>query len=150
MAPYSDDVRRYYDVLDLEPGASTAEVEQAYREMAKIWHPDRFPDDARLRTRAERKMKEINKAREGILAYRERTAAHTSREDKGAAADKYGVRRAPHEGASTRRRLSPRLLAYSIVFLVFLLAVASRVPIAIGLSLLFIVAAVLFAPGRKD
>jgi uncharacterized membrane protein len=37
-------------------------VEQAHRDLAQVWHPDRFGDNPRLRTQAEDKIKEINAA----------------------------------------------------------------------------------------
>jgi hypothetical protein len=52
-----------YRALGLQTGATKAEVKQAYRDLAKIWHPDRLnPDDERLRRKAEAKLKEINEA----------------------------------------------------------------------------------------
>lgn len=48
--------------LGLEPGASADEIKQAYRDMVKVWHPDRFGSDTRLRAKAEERLKEINEA----------------------------------------------------------------------------------------
>jgi hypothetical protein len=50
------------DVLALRPGATPVEIKQAYRDMVKVWHPDRFGSDPRLRQKAEDKLKQINKA----------------------------------------------------------------------------------------
>jgi len=52
--------------LDLKPGAGFDEVRHAYRELAKVWHPDRFGDDAKLRGRAATKLAEINAAYERL------------------------------------------------------------------------------------
>ena len=57
----------YYKILGLEPDASAEEVKQAYRDLAKVWHPDRFAHDTRLQRKAQEKLKEINEAYE-ILA----------------------------------------------------------------------------------
>lgn len=57
----SDNIERYYIALGLRPGASPDEVRQAYRDLVKVWHPDRFSDD-RLKQKAEEKLKEINEA----------------------------------------------------------------------------------------
>ncbi|NET59420.1 MAG: DnaJ domain-containing protein [Symploca sp. SIO2E6] len=58
---------QYYRLLELEPGASLEEVNQAYKDLAFIWHPDRIPEDNhRLRQKAEEKLKEINLAREQL------------------------------------------------------------------------------------
>jgi DnaJ domain len=52
-----------YRVLGLQKGASKTEIKQAYRDLAKIWHPDRLSaGDERLRRKAEAKLKEINEA----------------------------------------------------------------------------------------
>ena len=48
--------------LGLKPTATPEEIRQAYRDLVKVWHPDRFGTDARLRAKAEDHLKEINKA----------------------------------------------------------------------------------------
>ncbi len=47
-----------YSVLGLSPGASNGDIRTAYRRLAKTWHPDRNPGDAK----AEEKFKEISNA----------------------------------------------------------------------------------------
>ncbi len=42
--------------------ATPTEIKDAYRVLAKVWHPDRFPGDEDLRRNAEEKLKEINSA----------------------------------------------------------------------------------------
>jgi hypothetical protein len=37
-------------------------VRATYRELVKVWHPDRFINDAALRAKAERRLQEINRA----------------------------------------------------------------------------------------
>ena len=49
-------------VLALKPGASPTEIKEAYRDLVKVWHPDRFGADARLRQKAEEKLSELNDA----------------------------------------------------------------------------------------
>ena len=51
-----------YQVLGLSPGASDEEVKQAYRRLAKKYHPDLNPGDAE----AAKKMQEINDAYDRI------------------------------------------------------------------------------------
>ena len=51
-----------YEVLGLRPGASLDEAKQAHRDLVKVWHPDRFPNDPRLQARAQEKLQEINAA----------------------------------------------------------------------------------------
>jgi len=55
-------------VLDLEPGASAEEVKAAYRDLVKVWHPDRYQHESeRLRKRAEEHMKRITWAYEILI-----------------------------------------------------------------------------------
>lgn len=65
-----DDMKRYYEILELEPGASPEEVKRAYRDLAKVWHPDRFSHDPPLQQKAQEKLKEINRAYEKLSSYR--------------------------------------------------------------------------------
>lgn len=51
-----------YKILGVSPNASDEEIKQAYRKLAKQYHPDRNPGD----TEAARKMQEINAAYEQI------------------------------------------------------------------------------------
>ena len=48
--------------LGLERGASRKEMRDTYRDLVKVWHPDRFSNDGKLRSRAEEKLKEVNAA----------------------------------------------------------------------------------------
>ena len=59
-------LEKYYGVLGLKPDASEQEVKNAYRDLAKVWHPDRFAHDPRLQQKAQDKLKEINEAYEEI------------------------------------------------------------------------------------
>lgn len=49
-------------LLDLEPGATAAEIKLAYRDLVRVWHPDRFESDPRLRARAASKLADVNAA----------------------------------------------------------------------------------------
>jgi hypothetical protein len=65
----SDKILRAYQVLDLPPGAPLEEVKSAYRDLAKVWHPDRYQNESeRLRLKAEGKLKEITLAYRVLLA----------------------------------------------------------------------------------
>jgi GUN4-like/DnaJ domain len=60
----------HYQVLELEVGASLAEIKQAYRNLAKVWHPDRFVGDAVLQQQARAKFQSINTAYEFLKSER--------------------------------------------------------------------------------
>jgi hypothetical protein len=56
------DPTQAYRMLGLAPGATPEEVKTAYRDLAQVWHPDRFPDNERLRQKAMRNQQVINEA----------------------------------------------------------------------------------------
>ena len=62
------DILRCYKILELDHKASMDEAREAYIDMARVWHPDRFTDNPRLRNKAEEKLKEINIAYAEIKA----------------------------------------------------------------------------------
>jgi curved DNA-binding protein CbpA len=49
----------YYEELGLTPTASTEAIRQAYKNVARLWHPDQFQDE-KLREAAECQMKRLN------------------------------------------------------------------------------------------
>ncbi|MGF2034257.1 MAG: J domain-containing protein [Nostoc sp. CmiVER01] len=55
------DLNHAYEILGLEPGASQAQLKRAYRQLVKIWHPDRFLEQ-KQKQEAEEKIKSINSA----------------------------------------------------------------------------------------
>jgi hypothetical protein len=58
----------HWKILDLsEPPDSAAQIREAYLDAVKVWHPDRFEGDARLRAKAEDRFKNLQ------VAYRELT-----------------------------------------------------------------------------
>lgn len=64
-----DDIYRYYEILGFEPGATLDQVKQAYRDLVKVWHPDRFLHDPPLQEKAQEKIKDINRAYENLEFY---------------------------------------------------------------------------------
>ena len=63
-------LEQHYKVLGLEPGASLEEVNQAYKDLVFIWHPDRVPqDNERLVRKSVEKIQQINEARDSLRSY---------------------------------------------------------------------------------
>jgi heme exporter protein D len=58
----STDLSKAYELLGVKPGISSRELKAAHRDLAKVWHPDRFQHDPRLQEKAQEKLKEINEA----------------------------------------------------------------------------------------
>ncbi len=75
-----------YEVLGVRRGASKDEIRQAYRELVKKYHPDKFQSNPDMLKLAEEKMKEINEAYDYLMnhvdeaGYSSQTSA--SQEDK--------------------------------------------------------------------
>jgi hypothetical protein len=83
------DLRTAFSTLGLDQTASVETIRDAYRELVKIWHPDRFPGDPRLQTRADDMMRAINVAYDIALAYA--TAERPAAGSPGAPASGFGT-----------------------------------------------------------
>src|SRR5262245_27680018 len=49
-------------IFEIDDRRTPEEVRAAYRELVKVWHPDRFANDPGLRAKADRRLQEINYA----------------------------------------------------------------------------------------
>lgn len=76
----SQELNNCYEVLGVAEGASAQELKVAYRDLAKVWHPDRFAHDPRLQQKAQEKLKEINEAYEQLTSGKIRFQKRTQRE----------------------------------------------------------------------
>jgi len=65
-------LKRCMEILELAPGATRRDAKAAYHELAKVWHPDRFPNDPKLRAKGELKLKELNEAYKLIVLHLEK------------------------------------------------------------------------------
>jgi hypothetical protein len=74
----SQELHNCHEVLGVSEGALAQELKVAYRDLAKVWHPDRFAHDPRLQQKAQEKLKEINEAYElltsGKIRFQKRTS----------------------------------------------------------------------------
>ena len=116
----NDELDRYYELLGVAPGTSGRELKDAYRDLAKVWHPDRFSHDPRLQRKAQEKLKEINEAYERL------TSGRAGRRTRPAPApDKPRA-----HAAATGGRKRPRLvLTTAVVFCAaFVASLVSLVP----------------------
>ena len=68
----STELDRAYEVLGVKPGVSDRELKAAHRDLAKVWHTDRFVHDPRLQQKAQEKLKEINDAYQQLISRHKR------------------------------------------------------------------------------
>ncbi|MEL6903350.1 MAG: J domain-containing protein, partial [Cyanobacteria bacterium J06606_4] len=108
-----DQIEQAYRVLELalDTPTSMREVNQAYKDLVFIWHPDRIPSDReRLREKAEAKLKTLNEARSFL-----RSQAKNGRLPAVTTAKKEATRTSPYGQNSHRNgsRNGSRTSAYS-------------------------------------
>ncbi|MEL7568529.1 MAG: DnaJ domain-containing protein, partial [Dehalobacterium sp.] len=58
--------KNYYEILGVRENASKEEIRNAYRELVKKYHPDKYMDNP-LAELAEEKLKEINEAYDFLM-----------------------------------------------------------------------------------
>ncbi|MDD3604301.1 MAG: DnaJ domain-containing protein [Kiritimatiellae bacterium] len=79
-------VRRYLTLLNLPNRFDETQLKEAYRDIAHVWHPDKFGHSQRLRNKAESVFKEINEANQyfkqhmhaGVFAFVEKRSSERS------------------------------------------------------------------------
>jgi DnaJ domain len=116
----SADLSKAYDVLGVKPGISNRELKAAHRDLAKVWHPDRFGHDPRLQEKAQEKLKEINEAYEQISSGKMPRPANT-------AVSTPPPTPAPHyQRAPSRRAISWQAVAVPLLLFAAIFAVTTR------------------------
>ena len=61
---------KYFRILDLDIGASKADVKKAFRELSQVWHPDNYMRKSLdLQNRATEKFKELSHAYQVLSNY---------------------------------------------------------------------------------
>lgn len=113
----------YLRILGLEPGAYLKDIKDAYRELAMVWHPDRFPSGSDLSAKAEREFKRITEAYQALLA---------EASDFGSATIvPASARKAPEEADATYRKGAIFFLGLVVLsILVISLNELIRIPVA--------------------
>jgi uncharacterized protein YukE len=145
-------IQRCCDLLDLPPGFTLEDLKQAYKDLAQVWHPDRFSHNPRLQQKAEDKLKQINEAYaqlEQFIKQRQAAAAVASAAtaaparsattgfstDVPTGAPKYPI----NDAARLRLQMSALLIAAGATFgslfgiILFIYLVAQFTPFFIGL-----------------
>jgi tetratricopeptide (TPR) repeat protein len=133
---------RYYEILGLDRSALPEEIRQAYRDLVKVWHPDRFGHDPRLQRKAQEKTKELNEAYEALKAaraephsesstYASRPAGQPESEFQSGSAPRAqgsetrtsGPGHSTHSGEGTRRGEGLGLALWAFAFIIVLLLI---------------------------
>jgi curved DNA-binding protein CbpA len=57
-----EDLQRHYKSLEVTPDTPWDDIKRSYRDLMKVWHPDRFAGDKRLQKIVEEKTKELTYA----------------------------------------------------------------------------------------
>ena len=93
-------------VLELNPSATEKQIKNAYRILAKVWHPDRFQSDKPLREAAESKLNDINSAYVFLTSKSKGNAGgrRSESEDKGHGWDAQSPRDEPTAARTAKRK----------------------------------------------
>ncbi|MGB6689449.1 MAG: DnaJ domain-containing protein [Terracidiphilus sp.] len=126
--------------LELHRGATAEEIKAAYHLLVKVWHPDRFPSDKKLRGAAEEKLKAINSAYLILTSTpKKRGQGRPPQKDASSSPGAQGASKSPQAPATAAvRSRGRRLRAYLATFAA--LSVVQRllvVACGIGVSALF-------------
>lgn len=121
-------------MLDLSSTASSDDAEAAYRDLIKVWHPDRFPSDRRLKERAEEKTKQLNEAMSIIRNHAsiEQPCSSPSPESQQTSPDKTYHQSTQPRGSETTERMVRPLHAHRRFRTSLLYVFASAALLAIG------------------
>jgi outer membrane biosynthesis protein TonB len=71
MVVECEECQNFLRLLGITQPATDEQLKAAYRDYVRVWHPDRFDSDARLRARAEEETKRINAAYDHLCNHKE-------------------------------------------------------------------------------
>ncbi|WP_404790007.1 J domain-containing protein [Altericista sp. CCNU0014] len=100
----------YFRALELDRDATLDEIKQAYKDLVMVWHPDRFGHNARLRHKAEEKLKQFNQAYDCLKQWcaDPRQAAGHSRRSSASSRDRAARDREPRSPQSAPHQTQSR------------------------------------------
>lgn len=130
--------------LELGPDASDDDVRRAWRDLAKVWHPDRFGHDPELRRRAEEKSKALNEAVEAIREGRRRAARASGDAEARAATPGGRAGREPAAAEARRRFRTDRARAFLAAGAAVFLLLRRPTPAGLAIALVLLGAALVF------
>ena len=91
MPAVVDHLRCLRDSSGLPSDANSERVKEAFRDLAQVWHPDRFTHSVPLGSQAEQKMKELNHAYSVVCDYLEgksrQSASNSDQDNDGESAE---------------------------------------------------------------
>src|SRR5208337_1269055 len=99
-------IRECYKILGITPDTSFNNMRQAYRALVRVWHPDKYVNNPRLRDKAEKQLKQINIAYDRLInlfSERERTSKEQEHKEQ-AERQRQEQGRAKQEGEESGRR----------------------------------------------
>ena len=73
-------LKGYYEALQVSPDASLEKIKETYERLVDFWNPSQFADNPSLQREAEKKLPEITRAYEKILAFRQEQTRPASAE----------------------------------------------------------------------
>jgi hypothetical protein len=101
-------------IFELHDRCTLEQVRAAYRELVKVWHPDRFAHDDGLRAKADRRLQEINRAY-AVLQDRAETVGTPRREGTPRPQDRTETVATPWDATPSPHVAAPRSEALSIL-----------------------------------
>ena len=91
------EILQCYALLGITHTATPEEVKKAYRNLAKIWHPDRCTNNPAQKAKAEVEIKKINQAYATIKAYPRDKIASVAKQNKNYSASKVSKKQTSSE-----------------------------------------------------
>jgi hypothetical protein len=117
---------RAFELLGVKPGVSSGELKAAHRDLAKVWHPDRFLHDPRLQEKAQEKLKEINEAYELLSSGRTPRPVRTPRPERTQAVRHPETTRSAPRGTFSWQWIAVPLFIFVAVFSITIRSLLAR------------------------